>query len=597
MESQKLDIVELIEHNPITKLSKNYQGKFIEKIHQNFTETQQQLYIASLYTFLNYNSKTDFVIELEHIWKWLGYSRIDPAKVVLEKHFILDTDYKIGFPEVAGKLKDGINIGGRPKEKILMTINTFKKLCLKSNTTKADEIHDYYIKLKEITQEIIIEESAEKEKQYKIELQQQKDIIEELENKPETEGFIRKSGYVYVIENLDKLGHKKIGYYGTTNKADHRLSQLNVGSSTKSLRMVCKFKTYDIDFLENLIHHSLQPFKIKDRKEWFYIKNDFELAYTINIITKCIKFIDDFNIIDYNELKLLNKNLNIKNELEIITKYVSENKNITENIEQNKIQLKDEKIIYGKFKGVTYIEVRKKWRSNLVKNKKNIHLGYFDEVIDAAKAYNDYALFMNETNKCNYLLNDIPDYIPIARNIPEENKAIHEESNTSKYLGVSYIKSRKSYCASITVNSISKSICSGKTELEAAKAYNQQALFYNNTEKTEYKLNDIPDYITESKDIITENRNIKKAKKTSKYIGVMWNKDLAQYKSVLNFNKKLLYLGVFNLELEAAKVYNQMAAYLNENKNRKYKINDIPDYITIPKDVFTEKQKKKIITI
>ena len=32
MQSQKLDIVELIELNPITKLSKHYQNKLIEKI-------------------------------------------------------------------------------------------------------------------------------------------------------------------------------------------------------------------------------------------------------------------------------------------------------------------------------------------------------------------------------------------------------------------------------------------------------------------------------------------------------------------------------------------------------------------------------------
>ena len=36
--------------------------------------------------------------------------------------------------------------GGQNKEQILMNINTFKKLCLKAGTKKADEIHDYYIK-------------------------------------------------------------------------------------------------------------------------------------------------------------------------------------------------------------------------------------------------------------------------------------------------------------------------------------------------------------------------------------------------------------------------------------------------------------------
>ena len=40
-----LNIVELIENNPITKLSRNYNNKLITKIKDNFTETQQQLFV------------------------------------------------------------------------------------------------------------------------------------------------------------------------------------------------------------------------------------------------------------------------------------------------------------------------------------------------------------------------------------------------------------------------------------------------------------------------------------------------------------------------------------------------------------------------
>lgn len=36
----------------------------------------------------------NFVISLENVWKWIGFSRIDPAKRVLEKNFVLDIDYK-----------------------------------------------------------------------------------------------------------------------------------------------------------------------------------------------------------------------------------------------------------------------------------------------------------------------------------------------------------------------------------------------------------------------------------------------------------------------------------------------------------------------
>ncbi len=42
-----------------------------------------------------------------------------------------------------------------------MTINTFKKLCLKANTKRADEIHDYYIKLEELIHQTLNEQTNE----------------------------------------------------------------------------------------------------------------------------------------------------------------------------------------------------------------------------------------------------------------------------------------------------------------------------------------------------------------------------------------------------------------------------------------------------
>ena len=53
------------------------------------------------------------------------------------------------------------NAGGQNKETIMLTITTFKKFCMKANTKKADEVHNYYIKLEKILHEIIIEQSDE----------------------------------------------------------------------------------------------------------------------------------------------------------------------------------------------------------------------------------------------------------------------------------------------------------------------------------------------------------------------------------------------------------------------------------------------------
>ena len=43
----------------------------------------------------------------------------------------------------------------------VMTVKTFKKMCMKANTSKSNEIHDYFIKLEEIIYELIDEETSE----------------------------------------------------------------------------------------------------------------------------------------------------------------------------------------------------------------------------------------------------------------------------------------------------------------------------------------------------------------------------------------------------------------------------------------------------
>ena len=82
-----LNIVELIETNPITKLTDTYNVKLLNKIKYNFTDFEQQLFITSFYCYLNYNKTKDFVIDFDNIWHWLGFSSKQNAIKLLEKHF------------------------------------------------------------------------------------------------------------------------------------------------------------------------------------------------------------------------------------------------------------------------------------------------------------------------------------------------------------------------------------------------------------------------------------------------------------------------------------------------------------------------------
>ena len=99
------------------------------------------------------------MIDLDNVWQWLGFNQKVKAKLLLEKNFILEKDYK-HLLSLQGKQKED-GRGGHNKETFLLNIQTFKLLCIKADTKKANEIHEYFIKLEDLLQQIVMEESNE----------------------------------------------------------------------------------------------------------------------------------------------------------------------------------------------------------------------------------------------------------------------------------------------------------------------------------------------------------------------------------------------------------------------------------------------------
>ena len=132
-----IDIVSLIENNPITRLTQTYNNKLINKIKEEFTESQQQLFVSSFYCYLQYHPTNDFVVDLDTVWEWLGFHQKYEAKRSLEKFFVIEKDYKVLLSQSAEQKND--TRGGHNKKTILMNIRTFKLFCIKAGTKKASE--------------------------------------------------------------------------------------------------------------------------------------------------------------------------------------------------------------------------------------------------------------------------------------------------------------------------------------------------------------------------------------------------------------------------------------------------------------------------
>ena len=332
-----LDIVTLIENNPITRFNGRYNSRMVEKVTRNFSSYEQQLFLSSFYCYLQYDYKTDYVIDLDNIWSWLGFSQKYNAKYLLQKNFTIKVDYiiiapegvaKIIAPEPSGAKKTPR--GGHNKETIMLNVDTFKKMCMKAGTKKADEIHDYFIKLENVLQETLYEESND----LKLQLEQQKTEETKREDK-------QKKEYEIKLEQQKVLEKEKIllREYGTIGAMfyiikvkswENKQYVIKIGESRRGI--ADRYKEHKSKYEECVLldcfaversrdfetfikdHDCIRPNKFKtlegheNELELFLIGKNLTYQTLINIINNNIKY---FNNSDTGKLQLENERLQL----------------------------------------------------------------------------------------------------------------------------------------------------------------------------------------------------------------------------------------------------------------------------------------------
>jgi hypothetical protein len=362
----ELDIVELIEKNPITKLSNSYNSKLLNKIKETFTGFEQKLFISSFYCYLNYDKNLDFVVDLNEVWKWLGFTQKVSAIRILEKHFKLDIDYKSAFDKAVSeeeKLALGLpkaklnneQWGGHNKQIIMLTIKCFKSLCLKAQTKKASEIHEYYMKLEEVLHEIVEEETDE----LKLQLEQKENIIIEKdaaitnikkEKKKAVEQAIiiqfpvnTECIYFGTIDDTNDAGEKLIKF-GHTNDLSTRI--LDHRKQYDNFILVNAFRVQNKVEIENLIKNypkikrQIRSVDINGKTKTEIIAYD-ATNFTIERLSKHIKDIihsKTYSIDNFN--RIMKENDKLENENRQLTQQIKTQEVLIEkqNIEMNQLK-------------------------------------------------------------------------------------------------------------------------------------------------------------------------------------------------------------------------------------------------------------------
>jgi len=344
--SNSIDIVGLIESNPVTMLHANSQSKLVEKIKTKFTSYEQQLFISSFYCYFKYNPKTDFVIDLDNVWKWMGFSQKDAAKRVVEKNFVIDKDYKRLLHRAVEQTKStntmGVEVGeakksnrgGHNKETIMLNVETFKKFCLKAGTKKADEIHDYFIKMEEVFHEVLMEESEDlqqqllsledtKKKEYETilekekVLEREKILLKEYDTACSIVYIIKVKTLEHVGKYVIKIGESRRGISGRYSEHKSKYEECVL------LDCFCVHRSKDFEnFIHN--HESVRLNRVTDLKnhekehELFLIGRNLSYQTLHQIITSNMKNFNEVNNssleLEIEKLKLLIQMKEEKNE-------------------------------------------------------------------------------------------------------------------------------------------------------------------------------------------------------------------------------------------------------------------------------------------
>ena len=172
-----------------------------------------------------------------------------------------------------------------------LNIMTFKKFCLKAGTKKADEIHDYFIKLEESLHEILEEETTELKSQLlqiedKFENQRELDKEKLLLQKFATIGSIV---YIIRVKTLEhgnyivKIGESRIGIKNRYAEHKHKYEEcvlldcFSVNRSSDFESFIHNHEKIRLNKITNLKNH-------ENEMELFLIGKNLTYQMLLNII-------------------------------------------------------------------------------------------------------------------------------------------------------------------------------------------------------------------------------------------------------------------------------------------------------------------------
>ena len=207
---------------------------YLTKLASAFTDEERELFVNSFALHMKYRKDPlAFVIDVEDVVTWLGFSQKVKAVRLLKEHFERDVD----FSELAFPVGKASSHGGHNKECIMMSVKTFKKMCMIAKTNKADQVRNYHIKMEEVLFDHIEACNGE--------LQQQLVASKLQGDFDKSQGIVNGNGDVslcYLIQAVlpagcdalsQLVGDETLNKFGQTDRLKDRLPELDAEFGVK----------------------------------------------------------------------------------------------------------------------------------------------------------------------------------------------------------------------------------------------------------------------------------------------------------------------------------------------------------------------------
>ena len=257
------------------------EDRLLQLLREELNGEEQQMFVQSFHMYLKYNAKKDFVIDLDDVYEWAGYTRKDSAKTsMLGIGLKENVEYKI-VPLLRPKTEQKQQ-GGHNKDTIMMTVNGFKRFCLSAGTKKAKRVQGYFIAMEGIVMEYVqeqrmlaintqaqLEQSLVQEREAATKAQEEATKAQEEATRlaAELEHF-RTKFYVEVLKNDTVYINKERAMLtaddhkiGITINPTSRSSALNTGSAQGSV-MIYTRKTHNAKIVESSMKLQLKRYNI-----------------------------------------------------------------------------------------------------------------------------------------------------------------------------------------------------------------------------------------------------------------------------------------------------------------------------------------------